>query len=336
MSAPVLAAGIATAVGSLPHRDAGAAAALVLRTLPELPAVPQLPQRSSREGMLAQWMHGVSGIDVADDGSLRVTQPLDPVTEIAAELNASAHAGYLAFVEAASALPRPPCRVKAQLTGPLTLGVALAQAGVRPREAFPFAARIVGAWAEVIERFFATRLSGSRLVLFFDEPALVRWRGDPADAPLDREAATDLLSAVLAAPGCLTGVHVCGVGDVRLALGAGPDIVHLDVDGLDLDDAVAISRFLDGGGWIAWGAVPTHGPIGEHPAALWKALLDMWCELTRRGCDPARLRNHALIAPACGLAGHGPSQAERAMLLARELGTRVQGQIAATKLAAGA
>ena len=102
------------------------------------------------------------------------------------------------------------------------------------------------------------------------------------------------------------------------------------------DDAIALSRFLDGGGWIAWGAVPTHGPIGEHPSPLWKSLLDVWCELTRRGCDPVRLRQQALVAPACGLAGHGPSQAERAMLLARELGNRVHDQAAATKLAIGA
>ena len=69
---------------------------------------------------------------------------------------------------------------------------------------------------------------------------------------------------------------------------------------------------------------------------MWKALLDVWCELTRRGCDPSRLRSQALVAPACGLAGHGVSQAERAMLLAREIGGRVHDHGAATKLAIGA
>jgi hypothetical protein len=65
-------------------------------------------------------------------------------------------------------------------------------------------------------------------------------------------------------------------------------------------------------------------------------LLDIWCELTKRGCDPVRLRRQALVAPACGLAGHGASQAERAMLLARELGDRIHDQAAATRLAMGA
>jgi hypothetical protein len=129
---------------------------------------------------------------------------------------------------------------------------------------------------------------------------------------------------------------VCGHGDLRIALDAGPDIVHLDVASLELDDAVAISRYLDGDGWIAWGAIPTQRPVGEQPQPLWKALLDAWCELTRRGCDPVQLRAQALVAPACGLAGHGASQAERAMLLAREIGNRVHDHAAATRLSVGA
>ena len=169
---------------------------------------------------------------------------------------------------------------------------------------------------------------------FFDEPALVCWRG--SEGPIDREVATDLLSTALAACSGVSGVHVCGHGDLRLALDAGPQVAHFDVGALDLDDATALSRFLDGGGWIAWGAIPTHRPVGEQPQPLWKALLDAWCELTRRGCDPVQLRGQALVAPACGLAGHGESQAERAMLLAREIGNRVHDHAAATKLAVGA
>jgi hypothetical protein len=99
---------------------------------------------------------------------------------------------------------------------------------------------------------------------------------------------------------------------------------------------VSLSRFLEGGGWVVWGAIPTHRPVGEQAAPLWKGLLGTWCELTRRGCDPSRLRSQALIAPACGLAGHGASQAERAMMLAREIGGYVHDHGAATKLAVGA
>ena len=60
----VLVPGMATAIGSLPHRDADAAAALVLRCLPEFPAAPQLPMRTPLEGVVAQWARAIDGVDV--------------------------------------------------------------------------------------------------------------------------------------------------------------------------------------------------------------------------------------------------------------------------------
>jgi hypothetical protein len=334
MSGTALAAGTATAVGSLPHHDAVAAASLVLRCLPELPAVPQLPCRTPLESVIAQWVRAIPGIDVAADGSIVRGGHVDPCAPIDTTFDCDAHAGLLAFIEVAGAHATPLPRMKAQVTGPLTLGVALTRAGVPADKAFPLAVRVARGWAEALQRLVAERLPHTALVLFLDEPALVAWRDD--EPPLDRETATDLLSTSLAAVEVVSGVHVCGAGDVRLALDAGPQIVHLDAGELRFDDAIALSRFLEGDGWIAWGAIPTHGPIGEQAAPLWKALLDVWCELTRRGCDPARVRQQALVAPACGLSGHGPSQAERAMLLAREIGQRVHDHAVATKLAVGA
>ena len=246
-----------------------------------------------------------------------------------------AHGGLLAFLDAAAALPKPPRRVKVQCAGPLTLGVALVEAGVPVDTAFDLGAAHGRAWARALEALVADAASERRAPHLFRR-AGTRAVARAATAPLDRELATDILSTALAAPNCLTAVHVCGRGDLRLALDAGPRLVHFDAGALDLDDAVTLSRFLDSGGWVIWGAIPTDRPVGEHAAPIWKNLLDVWCELTRRGCDPSRLRSQALVAPACGLAGHGVSQAERTMLLAREIGSRVHDHGAATKLAIGA
>ena len=330
--------GMATAIGSLPHRDADAAAALVLRCVPELPAAPQLPLRTPLEGFVAQWARAIDGIDVDADGTLAARAGLDADAAIDATFDALAHGGLLAFLDAAAASPMPVKRVKVQCAGPLTLGGALVDAGVSIDTAFELGSRTARAWARALQHLVAARLPQAAIVVCIDEPALVRWGRDagPGDDLVDRETATDILSAALAAPTCLTAVHVCGHGDLRIALDAGPRLVHFDVDALDLDDATALSRYLEGGGWVIWGAIPTHRPVGEHVAPLWRTLLDTWCELTRRGCDPARLRSQALVAPACGLAGHGVSQAERAMVLAREIGGRVHDHGAATKLAIGA
>jgi hypothetical protein len=333
MPASFLPAGAATAIGSLPHRDAQQAAALVLRCLPELPAAPELPRRSVSETMVSRWAGSIPEVEVMPDGALEV-QPHEREEPVSPVLDHDRHEGLLAFLDLAAAQGKPLARVKLQVTGPLTLGVALVDAGMPLGRAFVRAVEAARTWGRLLEREVTQRLPETDIIIFFDEPALVQWRAD--DAPIDRETATDLLSAALAAPACPTGVHVCGAGDVRLALDAGPDIVAIDVSEVDLDDAFALSRFLEAGGTVAWGAVPTDRPVGESAAPLWKALMEVWCELTKRGCDPLRLRDQALVTPACGLAGHGASQAERALRLAREIGNRVLDQAAATRLTVGA
>ena len=238
------------------------------------------------------------------------------------------------FLDVAATHETAITRVKAQVVGPLTLGVALVDAGMEPVVAFDRAAVAVTAWLDALDALLSARLRGARTLVFLDEPALVLWkRGDRADR---REDAVDLLSGSLAACPFETGVHVCGDGDVRLAFEAGATVLGLPVSDALVHDVGSLVRHLDADGWIAWGAIPTDRPVGESPEPLWRRLVTLWCELTRRGCEPLRLRNQAIITPACGLAGHGPSQAERALRLAADLAGRVATQSAAARLTAGA
>jgi hypothetical protein len=330
--APVLVPGVATGIGSLPHTDAREAAELVLRCLPEMPAVPQLPGRDAREGMIAQWITALPEVRVGPDGTIAIDGRSEAEPECV--VNADAHAGLLAFLDRAGALEQPPVRVKVQVTGPLTLGAALHEAGMSQRHAFRRAAAVTRAWSITLEELMGDRLPESSLVLFFDEPALVAWRR--GTAPLEREVAIDVLSGSLAAVECVTGVHVCGDGDLGLALEAGPQVLGVEVSDELTRDTVALARFLDGDGWVAWGAIPTDRPVGESAEPHWRRLASVWCELTKRGCDPVPLRVRGLITPACGLAGYGASQAERVLGIARELAARVHDQAVAARFTLGA
>lgn len=332
LAAPALVPALATGIGSLPHTDARAAADVVLRVHRRLPAVPQLPVRSPFEGVVAQWARALPEVVIGADGSLRVGALSHEAPDT--RFDPIAHGGLLAFLDVASALEVPPPRVKVQILGPLSLGLALVDAGLPARYAFRRAAEAARAWAVAIEELVADRLPDSQLVLFFDEPGLVAWRR--GDAPIEREAAIDVLSGALAAPSCLTGVHICGAGDRRLALEAGPTILGVELGRDLIDDGDAIARHLDAGGWVAWGAVPTDRPLGQSIEPLWRSLAEVWCDLTRRGCDPIQLRTQGLLTPACGLAGHGTSQAELAMRLARALADRVHDQAVAARLTLGA
>jgi hypothetical protein len=331
-SPTLLVPGLATGIGSLPHSDARAAAEVVLRCLPELPAAPQLPSRDAREGLLAQWLGALPEVTVAQDATVTVSGASDarPVCVF----DEDRHAGLLAFLAAARTASPAPVRVKLQVTGPLTLGIGLLAAGMPAARAFRRAAEVTRAWSSAVEELVRASLPDSEVLLFLDEPALVLWRrGDP---PLDRESAIDVLSGALAAVDSVTGVHVCGDGDLALALEAGPQVLGVEVSDDLACDAIALARFLDGDGWIAWGAIPTDRPVGEAAEPHWRRLASVWCELTRRGCDPVSLRARGIITPACGLAGYGASQAERVLGIARELAARVHDQAVAARLTLGA
>ena len=203
-----------------------------------------------------------------------------------------------------------------QVTGPLTLGIALTEAGLPAVLAFERAGLLARAWARALEHIVAEQLPGTETVLFFDEPGLVAFRD--GRAPIDRERATDLLSGALAAPACVVGVHVCGAGDLRIALDAGPQILGVEVSSSLLAHAAALGRHLEGDGWIAWGAVPTDRPVGEQATPLWNNLVDCWCELTRGAATVSASASRRWSRRRAGLAGHGISQAERSMRLARD------------------
>ncbi len=329
----LLPAGLATGFAALPHGDATAAAHLVLQQTPGLPSLPALPRRSVEEHSPSRWLRALPEVVVASDGTIEIDDDADPDGPLDFSFDPNAHAGILAFVDLAAKQPRPPARVLAQVTGPLTLGVALSNAGVPEDFAFPRASRVARGWARHLEDLVRESI-GAQAIIMFDEPDLERWNDDRP--PIDHDHAGDLLSGAFAAVGGPTGVNVGPDGDVRLALSAGPDILGVPVSTSLIADAAGLGRFLEGGGYISWGAVPTHRPVGESAAPLWKSLVDLWCELSRRGCDGLSLRTQAIISPASGLDGHGVGQAEHALALARELAGRVFDQAAATKLTVGA
>ncbi|HUS62705.1 MAG TPA: hypothetical protein VMY34_10945 [Acidimicrobiales bacterium] len=324
--------GIATGLGSLPHTDAAAAAAFVLRLHPELPAAPQLPHRSPSEAMVVQAVDGIPGVVVAPDGSLRV-DGLDPEAEVDASFEGEAWGGLRSFLRVVSSRRRP---IKLQVTGPVTLANALVRSGVESDLALAVASHATRARTKALVALAERSAPEAPVVLFLDEPSLTRWLD--GDLPFSGDDAVDSLSSVLAIVGAdvTTGIHCCGDTDWGLVMSAGTDIVSAPVGGGLTREPMALASFLEAGGRVAWGAVPTDGPVGAEPDRLWRRLVDEWCLLTQGGCDPALLRSHSLVTPACGLAGHTVSTAERALALASKIGEKVEDQALGTRLIVGA
>jgi hypothetical protein len=330
-----LPSGVVTSIGSLPHRTSSEAVSFVLELQPELPAVPSIPAAAPMEGMISQAGWGVSGVTVRSDGSLAVDQAaLDPEAPLDdPELSGPPFATLRAFLPAVHGRTGP---VKLQLTGPVTLGMALRASGVEERLAFRVAAAAVQQRADHLLTLARAALPTSPLLAFLDEPSLVG--GQRSELRLDADHTIDLVSGALAViePRAVTGLHCCGPSDWRVLLQAGPQVLSLPLDaGID-SSAGALGSFLERGGWVAWGAVPTDGPLGDHASLLWRQLSSQWCELVQAGCDPVALRTQALVTPVCGLALHGVDHARRVLSLTRELAERLHDQVLGVRLSVGA
>ncbi|MBS1848049.1 MAG: hypothetical protein JST73_07200 [Actinobacteria bacterium] len=327
--------GWATSIGALPHVDPVEATELILRTQPDLPATPTLPRCSPLEGMLPQALWGVRGVQVDPDGQIRVDPSLvDPDASLEdSGMDGEPYGSMHVFLDRVAGRRQP---VKSQLTGPVTVGLALTMFGVSEDVAFRVAERVVVERAAALVATLRRYVPAAPLAVFVDEPALVGTA--QTGFPVATDVIIDLVSGVLAAleHDAVTGVHCCGEADWKAILMAGPKVLSLPV-GARIDRVVgSLGTFLDDGGWIAWGAIPTSAPFGERAGLYWKTLSKQWCELVQQGADPVLIRRRSLITPHCGLAEHEPDQAERVLRLCELVAASLQEQAVSVKLSVGA
>ena len=326
--------GLASTVGSLPHDDVADAVAFVLGSQLRLPAAPSLPRRAAVEGMIPQAAWGIDGVSVLPDGSLLVDEAaVDPEAPVGSGLDEEPFVALRAFLDAIAGRVAP---FKIQLTGPVTLGLALHAVGVPGDRAFAVAAKAVGTRTEEVLRAARRAAPGATPLMFLDEPGLTAAL-DPG-FPLGVDDTLDLVSSALAAieERAIAGLHCCGRADWPVVLQAGPQMLSLPVGAGAVDHPGAFADYLERGGWLAWGAVPTDRPLGESAEILWRRLVAEWEGLAEGGCDPRRLVEQALITPACGLVGMDVAQADRVVDLTGHVAQRVEARALELGLTLGA
>ena len=327
--------GMSMAIGSLPHQSLGDAIAVSLSST-DIATIPTLPRRSPAEGMIAQALVGLPGVTVGQYGSIAVDPTrIHAIEPVRTDLAHDAFATFRSFlaVAAEGGYPGP---VKFQFVGPITLGLALQRAGVSAETAFTIAVRAVRGHVTNLLAAVSAALPGTEQIVVLDEP---EW-GALAEPgfPLPPDVAIDLLSGALAIiePVAIAGVHCCSAADVQSLIAAGPSLISIPATLALIEQAGHLQRFLENGGWVAWGAVATGGPVPMTAEGPWKRLCELWCQLVQRGCSPTLLRQQSLITPACGLGLHHTSVAERVLRINAELATRVRDQSAATRFSFGA
>ena len=127
------------------------------------------------------------------------------------------------------------------------------------------------------------------------------------------------------------GIHLCGNPDWDFLLGLDLDILSLDVyqnGEIFSSYSESIKRFLDRGGVIAWGIVPTNFEPFEAETinTLGERLEEIWNSLANKGIDREFLISRSLISPAtcCLVNPDGEKTVEKAFKVVTELSQRLR------------
>ncbi|MGB4429625.1 MAG: hypothetical protein WBI48_08330, partial [Thermacetogeniaceae bacterium] len=124
--------------------------------------------------------------------------------------------------------------------------------------------------------------------------------------------------------GGLAGVHSCSDLDWSILLSAGIDVISFDTYQFAesfLLYSDLIQRFLEQGGGIAWGVVPTDSNSlqEEETDTLIARVARLVSQLVEKGVDRQLLYTQSIITPACGTGTLTEAEAERIYQLTNSL-----------------
>lgn len=315
---------IATGIGSMPHIDPNAAVELSLEYLPHAPIWPQLPKLNFRERMDIQYSESLPGV-VIDENRQRIfldtSRDLTPELEKFFEhylakdysyfrISEGFAAGFYALLGALEKTNTMPRFIKGHITGPLTLGTSLKDESGRGiiHNDLVFDATVKclamkAAWQiETLKKF------GRPVIIFIDEPAMESLGSAfSAVRPETVEAGLNEIIDAIHKLGGIAGIHCCGNADWPLIMRTRIDILNFDAFGY-IDKVLLypeeIKAFIDRGGALAWGIVPTGAFTGRETAGI---LSDRLRQATSRlngyGINKAALLKQCMLTPSCGMGG---------------------------------
>jgi hypothetical protein len=330
---------LTTAMAVMPHTDVDRALKVALSL--DIPFWPQLPRYNYYEDMYVQASEHFPGI-VLDLEKRTLRFSLEKfMNELEETMAHFEEAEYFDISDTYSVVykkflqmdfsNRP--AIRGQLEGPVSFGLNVHDQDHKPilfdDTVRPFMLEFMAKRVNV--QLARLKTLNPNAFMFVDEPGLqflfsaMAGYGDRA-ARQDMEAFFSLIERP-------RGVHLCGNPDWDFLLGQDLDILSMDVYSngeVFASYAASIRKFLDRGGVIVWGIVPTNvEPFEkENMVSLEKKLEEVWSRLRDKGIDREFLLSRSLLSPAtcCLVNPDGEKTVEKAFQVIRHLSESLRGK----------
>jgi len=324
-------------IGSLPQKNPDEALKALSGNPLGIPTWPQLPKRSFKESMTVQYSEGFPGI-VIDEKEKRISidrndRLLDEMADFYDNVVSENHdsfaisadyaGGLHAFIDERSKTGKKVPLIKGQVVGPFTFGFSLSDNDCKAvwfDEQYRDVV-IKGIAMKVVWQ--AKKLSpfAEKVVIFMDEP-IFSALGTPTYIGIENDHVVSCINEIaeqLHAVNAAVGVHCCGNMEWSLLTGTMLDILAFDAYGYGDKVALypeAVSAFLERGGVLAWGIVPTalsENIASESVGSLVQRMQALEDLFVKKGVSRGLLRRQRILTPSCGMGNLTGAEAQRVL-----------------------
>jgi methionine synthase II (cobalamin-independent) len=331
--------GLATGIGSLPYKVADEALDLIFKYSAQIPFWPQLPKRNIREGMVAQFSEGLPCIKVNDQGIF--FDPKDKEKELGGfyeriierdveyfRISRDFALGLQVFHKKLSESDLTHVKfIKGHISGPLTCAASIKdeEGSVLLHDSVFMEAISKGLAMKALWQVKFFEQFAKPVIIFLDEPYLGCYGS--SFTPINKEDVVKRLTELteeIKSQAVYLGVHCCGNTDWSIFT----DIKALNIisfDAFSFADkfilyADNLKAFIQRGGIICWGIVPTQEFSGQETAQILAEKLKQSINaLVKKGLDKDLLLEQMLVSPSCGLGSLDSEKSEKIFKLLSEV-----------------
>jgi len=220
--------------------------------------------------------------------------------------------------------------IRGQIISPISLGLKIVDQGQKP---IIYHDEV----REVLFDFIQKKVNRQYQELKAKNPHAFVWVDDPglglifsAFSGYNEVQAKDDLDRFLEGLEGPKGIHLCAKPDWDFLFKSKLDILSFDTfhHGAMVIHYPSFIDFLNRGGTISWGIVPTHPDLLEKETvnSLMNQLGTFWKELSRKGVDHGRLLRQSLLAPAtCNLMNPDKEKTvEKAFEILKTVSTKIR------------